>query len=96
MFIVMESCMLPIIGINVGGSDNSSFEVTADVFYASVHVAEAGFGVDIETIKPCKPISWWIDASLPQRFFTDFAVNAKSWAELLRTVILVAILSATQ
>ena len=34
-------------------------------------------------IKPCKTTSWWLDASLPLRYFTDFAASAKSWAELL-------------
>ncbi len=40
-------------------------------------------------IKPCKTTSWWLDASLPICYFTDFAASAKSWAELLLTVVTV-------
>ncbi len=32
----------------------------------------------VTSIKPCKTTSWWLDASQLLRYFTDFAVNAKS------------------
>ena len=50
MLIVMESYVLTIIGINAGGCNNRAAEVTADVFYNSVSVAEIWLGIDIESI----------------------------------------------
>jgi len=32
----------------------------------------------VTNIKPCKTTPWWLDASQPLRYFTDFAVNTKS------------------
>ncbi len=50
VFIVVEGHIFPIIGIDAGGSNNRAAEITADVFYNRVSVAEIWFGIDIETI----------------------------------------------
>lgn len=50
MFIVVESHIVPIVRINARGGNNRASEVTADVFYDCVSVAEVGFGINIETV----------------------------------------------
>lgn len=50
MFIVVESHIVPIVRINAGGGDNRASEVTADVFYDRVSVAEVGLSINIETV----------------------------------------------
>ena len=50
MFIVMEGYILPIIGINAGRGNDRASEITTDVFYNGVSVAEIRFGIDIEPI----------------------------------------------
>ena len=50
MFIVMESHVPTIIGINAGGCNNRAAGVTAGVFYDSAGVAEVWFGIDMESI----------------------------------------------
>lgn len=50
VLIVMESHVITIVRINAGGGNDRAPEVTADVFYNSVSVAEIGFGIDIETV----------------------------------------------
>lgn len=50
MFIVVESHIVPIIRIDAGSGYDRPSEVTADVLYDSVSVAEVGFGINIETV----------------------------------------------
>jgi len=50
MFIVVESHVLTIIGINTGSGNNRPGEITADVFYNRVSVAEIRLGIDIEAV----------------------------------------------
>ena len=50
MFIVMESDIFAIIGIDPGSGNDRTAEVAADVFDDSIGVAEIGLGIDIETI----------------------------------------------
>ena len=50
VFIVVESHIITIIRINARGGNNRPPQVTADVFYDSVRVAEIGFGINIETV----------------------------------------------
>lgn len=50
VFIVVESHIVSIIRINAGGGNDRPPEVTADVFYDSVRVAEIRFGINIETV----------------------------------------------
>lgn len=50
MLIVVEGHIFTIIGINAGGCNNRASEITADVFYHGVSVAEIRFGIDIETV----------------------------------------------
>ena len=50
MFVVVESHVLPVIGINAGSGDDRASEVAADVFYNGISVTEIRFGIDIEAI----------------------------------------------
>ena len=50
VFIVVEGHIITIVRINAGGGNNRASEVTADVFYDRVSVAEVGLGINIETI----------------------------------------------
>ena len=50
MFIVVESHIVPIIRINAGSGYNRPSEVTTDVLYDRVSVAEPRFGINIETV----------------------------------------------
>ncbi len=50
VLIVVEGHVITIIGINAGSGNDRTAEITADIFYNSIRVAEIWFGIDIETI----------------------------------------------
>lgn len=50
VLIVVKGHIFTIIGINAGGCNNRTSEITADVFYHGVSVTEIGLGIDIEPV----------------------------------------------
>ena len=50
MPVIVESDHFTIIGINAGGGNNRSSEISADIFDDMFRIAFLGFGINIETI----------------------------------------------
>lgn len=50
VFIVMESHILPIVGINAGGGNDGAPKVAADIFDNSISITEIGFDIDVEAV----------------------------------------------
>lgn len=50
MFIVMESDIFTIIGINPGECNNGTPQISADIFYNGFGITKIGFRIDIKTV----------------------------------------------
>ena len=50
MTVVVESHEVTVIGIDTGGGDHRSSQISADVFNDDFRVAYVGLGIDIETV----------------------------------------------
>ncbi len=50
MFVIMESHILAIIGINSGRSDRGAPKIPADIFYHSIRITKVWFCINIESL----------------------------------------------